>query len=91
MTPIKNEDHQQTRANSVVLGKRTQGSSAYKEVAGATLSFYDLEGDRLPTRCKAPMQKLMKLTLKSPLTAELDSVLKPLPKFALHKGGWSER
>ena len=56
-----------------------QGPAGYQEASCATLSFYDAEGERLDTLSIARMPEPKKATLKTMLSAELDTVLRRRP------------
>ena len=60
-------------------GRRAKGPAGYQEASCATLSFYDAEGERLDTLSIARMPEPKKATLKTMLSAELDTVLRRRP------------
>ena len=60
-------------------GPACEGAAGYQEASCATLSFYDAEGERLDTLSIARMPEPKKATLKTMLSAELDTVLRRRP------------
>lgn len=73
MVPMKDAQRAETRSRAA--GRRTQGPAGYREAGCATLSFYDAEGERLDTVSLARMPEPKKATLKTMLSAELDTAL----------------
>ena len=79
MVPMKDGKRAEKRERSRAAGRRAKGPAGYQEAGCATLSFYDVEGDRLDTLSIARMPKPKKATLKTMLGAELDTVLRRRP------------
>lgn len=75
MVPMKDAQRAEKRECSRAAGRRTKGPAGYQEAGCATLSFYDVEGERLDTVSLARMPEPKKATLKTMLSAELDTVL----------------
>ena len=75
MVPMKDAQRAEKRERSRAAGRRTKGPAGYQEAGCATLSFYDAEGERLDTVSLARMPEPKKATLKTMLSAELDTVL----------------
>ena len=75
MVPMKDGKRAEKRERSRAAGRRAKGPAGYQEASCATLSFYDAEGDRLDTLSIARMPEPKKATLKTMLSAELDTVL----------------
>ena len=63
------------RALRAGFNRRAKGRAGYQEAGCATLSFYDIKGERLETVSLARMPEPKKATLKTMLSAELDTVL----------------
>ena len=83
MTPMKDGARSAKREATLADGKRTKGPAGYQEVGCATLSFYDVEGERLSTLRMARMPETKKATLKTLLAAELADASPPLKPFEL--------
>ena len=81
MVPMKDAQRAKTRERSRAAGRRTKGPAGYREASCATLSFYDAEGERLDTLSLARMPEPNKATLKTMLSAELDTVLGRRPEL----------
>ena len=79
MVPMKDAQRAKTRERSRQAGRRPKGPAGYREASCATLSFYDAEGERLETMSLARMPEPKKATLKTMLSAELDTVLGSRP------------
>ena len=79
MVPMKDAQRAEKRECSRAAGRRTKGPAGYQEAGCATLSFYDIEGERLDTVSLARMPEPKKATLKTMLSAELDTVLRRRP------------
>ena len=75
MVPMKDGKRAEKRERSRAAGRRAKGPAGYQEASCATLSFYDAEGERLDTLSLARMPEPKKATLKTMLSAELDTVL----------------
>ena len=75
MVPMKDGRRAEKRERSRATGRRAKGPAGYQEAGCATLSFYDAEGERLDTLSLARMPEAKKATLKTMLSAELDTVL----------------
>jgi hypothetical protein len=75
MVPMKDGEREAKRARSRAAGKQTKGPAGYQEAGCATLSFYDVEGERLGTVRMGRMPEPKKATLKSMLAAEVHAVL----------------
>ena len=83
MVPMKDGQRAEKRARSRATGRRAKGPAGYQEASCATLSFYDVEGERLDTVSLARMPEPKKATLKTMLSAELDTVLRIRPELHL--------
>ena len=81
MVPMKDGQRAAKRARSRATGRRAKGPAGYQEASCATLSFYDVEGERLDTVSLARMPEPKKATLKTMLSAELDTVLRIRPEL----------
>ena len=81
MVPMKDAQRVETRERSRQAGRRPKGPAGYREAGCATLSFYDAEGERLDTWSLARMPEPKKATLKTMLSAELDTVLRTRPEL----------
>ena len=79
MVPMKDAQRARTRERSRAAGRRTKGPAGYQEAGCATLSFYDIAGERLDTLSLARMPEPKKATLKTMLSAELDTALGQRP------------
>ena len=75
MVAMKDGKRAEKREHSRAAGRRAKGPAGYQEASCATLSFYDGEGERLDTLSLARMPEPKKATLKTMLSAELDTVL----------------
>ena len=75
MVPMKDGQRAEKRERSRAAGRRAKGPAGYQEAGCATLSFYDAEGERLDTLSLARMPEAKKATLKTMLSAELDTAL----------------
>ena len=80
MVPMKDGRRGEKRERSRAAGRRATGPAGYQEAGCATLSFYDAEGERLDTLSLARMPEAKKATLKTMLSAELDTVLGRRPR-----------
>ena len=78
---MKDAQRAEKRERSRTQGRRTKGPAGYREAGCATLSFYDAEGERLDTVSLARMPEPKKATLKTMLSAELDTVLRRRPEL----------
>ena len=81
MVPMKDARRAEKRERSRAAGRRAKGPAGYQEAGCATLSFYDAEGERLDTLSLARMPEAKKATLKTMLSAELDTVLGRRPEL----------
>lgn len=85
MTPMKDGGRSAKREATFAEGKRTKGPAGYQEVGCATLSFYDIEGERLSTVRMARMPETKKATVKTMLAAELAAALGQRPDLRVVK------
>jgi hypothetical protein len=85
MVPMKDGAREAKRTAARVAGKQTKGPAGYQEVGCATVSFYDGEGERLETLRFARMPEPNKATLKSTITAEVQSALTQRPTLTVVK------
>jgi hypothetical protein len=85
MVPMKDGARQQKRDKAQAEGKDLGGPRGYKEVGCGTVSFYDVEGQRLLTRRMARMPEAKKASLKTMLSEELAAALKQRPELSLVK------
>jgi hypothetical protein len=83
MTPMKDGKRQAKREQAQAEGKRPQGPAGYQEVGCGTISFYDVQGERLQTRKLARMPEPKKKSLKRQLQAEVEHILKQQPDLRL--------
>ena len=81
MVPMKDAQRAQKRERSRAAGRRMKGPAGYQEAGCATLSFYDADGERLDTASLARMPEPKKATLKTMLSAELETVLGRRPEL----------
>ena len=81
MVAMKDGKRAEKRERSRAAGRRAKGPAGYQEASCATLSFYDAEGERLDTLSLARMPEPKKATLKTMLSAELDTVLGRRPEL----------
>ena len=81
MVAMKDGKRAEKRERSHAAGRRAKGPAGYQEASCATLSFYDAEGERLDTVSFARMPEPKKVTLKTLLSAELDTVLGKRPEL----------
>ena len=79
MVPMKDAQRACTRERSRAQGRQTKGPAGYREAGCATLSFYDVEGERLDTVSMARMPEAKKATLKTTVAAELEAALGTRP------------
>ena len=75
MVAMKDAQRAEKRERSRAAGRRAKGPAGYQEASCATLSFYDVVGERLDTLSIARMPEPKKATLKTMLSVELDTVL----------------
>ncbi len=85
MTPMKDGARAAKRDQGVAEGKRTKGPAGYQEVGCATLSFHDVEGERLGTVRMARMPESKKATVKTMLAAEVAAALRQRPPLRVVK------
>jgi len=85
MTPMKDGARTAKRAEARAAGRRTKGPAGYQEAGCASVSFYDIAGDRLATIRFARMPEAKKATLKSALAAEVHAVLAKCPELTVVK------
>ena len=83
MVPKKDGQREAKRARSRAAGKQTKGPAGYQEAGCATLSFYDVEGERLGTIRMGRMPESKKATLKSMLAAEVSAALGQRPDLTV--------
>ena len=81
VVPTKDARRAEKRERSRAAGRRAKGPAGYQEAGCATLSFYDAEGERLNTLSLARIPEAKKATLKTMLSAELDTVLGRRPEL----------
>ena len=79
MVPMKDAQRAEKRERPRAQGPRAKGPTGLSGGACATLSFYDGAGERLDTLSIARMPEPKKATLKTMLSAELDTVLSRRP------------
>jgi len=82
---MKDGEREAKRARSRAAGKQTKGPAGYQEAGCATLSFYDIEGERLATVRMGRMPEPKKATLKSMLAAEVHAALDERPYLTVVK------
>lgn len=76
MVPMKDGERQKKRKTARSRGKETRGPAGYREASSGTLSFVDVEGERVgDTRYVGRMPEKGKKTLKETLEDELLAVL----------------
>jgi len=85
MVAMKDGEREAKRARSRAAGKQTKGPAGYQEAGCATLSFYDVEGERLATVRMGRMPESKKATLKSMLSAEARAALAQRPDLTVVK------
>ena len=85
MVPMADGARVAKRAEAQAAGRRTKGPAGYQEVGCASVSFYDAGGERLDTIRFARMPEAKKATLKSMLTAEVQTVLARRPELKVVK------
>lgn len=78
--PMRDGERSEKRSRD---DKRPQGPAGYKEVGCGTISYYDLEGERLKTTKYARMPEKNKRQLKEQLLAELRSLCVSCPGLGL--------
>ncbi|MFQ5382800.1 MAG: hypothetical protein ACE5EF_14440 [Dehalococcoidia bacterium] len=78
--PMKDGERAKKRSQP---DKRPKGPAGYREVGCGTITFYDLEGEALQTIRYGRMPQAKKTTLKSQLTAELQSIFASEPGLEL--------
>ena len=79
LAPMKDGQRAQRRKEAKEQGLKTRGPTGYQEVGCATLSLYDVEGNRLRTVRLGRMPESKKATLKQMLNKELAAVLEQRP------------
>ncbi len=85
MLPMKDGKRQEKREQSTAEGKRTRGPAGCQEASCGTLSFYDVEGERLSTIRIGRMPESKKVTLKQSLSRFLNEALRQKPQLSLVK------
>ena len=85
MLPMKDGKRQEKREQSTAKGKRTRGPAGCQEASCGTLSFYDVEGERLSTIRIGRMPESKKVTLKQSLSRFLNEALRQKPQLSLVK------
>jgi hypothetical protein len=85
LVPMKDGQRAQRRKEAKEQGKQTRGPTGYQEVGCATLSLYDVEGNRLRTVRLGRMPEPKKATLKQMLNKELAVVLEQRPDLQVVK------
>lgn len=78
--PMKDGERAKKRSQP---DKRPKGPAGYREVGCGTITFYDFEGEALETIRYGRMPEAKKTTLKSQLTAELQSIFASEPGLEL--------
>ena len=85
MVPMKDGARQAKRARALAAGQPAKGPAGYQEASCATLSLYDCDGERLDTIRFARMPEAKKVTLKSMLSAEVNTALAQRPDLTVVK------
>ncbi len=85
MVSMRHGERQSKRERAAASGKQTKGPAGYKETGCGTLSFYDVDGERLETRRMARMPEHKKATLKQMLLDEVNAALARRPDLDLVK------
>jgi len=83
LTPMKDEEGPEKRAEAEAQGKQASGPSGYQEVGCGTITFYDEGGNLLRGVRIARMPEAGKATLKTMLLGELGKVLAERPDLQL--------
>lgn len=83
MVPMKDGERSKKREQNKARGKLASGPAGHQEVGCGTVSFYDVEGERLSTVKVARMPEHKKATLKEMLAAELGAALAQRPDLRL--------
>jgi len=83
MVPMKDGEGTQKRAEAKAAGKLGSGPAGHQEVGCGTVSFYNVQGERLSTVKLARMPEHKKATLKEMLSAELGAALAEKPELRL--------
>lgn len=85
MAPMRDGDRVAKREASKQKGKMPSGPAGFQEVGCATLSFFDVDGERLSTLQMARMPESKKLTLKETMGRTLHHILALRPSLTLVK------
>ncbi len=85
LLPMKDGQRAQKRMNGLKMGKKPCGPAGYREVGCGTISFYDLDGERLESWRHGRMPQKNKLDLKDWLRCELGLVLEQRPRLTIVK------
>ncbi len=85
MLPMKDGKRQEKREKNKSEGKQTRGPAGCQEASCGTLSFYDVQGERLSTIRMGRMPESKKVTLKKSLADLLDEALRQKPELSLVK------
>jgi len=78
--PMKDGDRREKRSQA---DRRPQGPAGYREVGCGTVSFVDVDGNRISTVRYARMPEYKKATLKEELRSELQSIFNVRPDLRL--------
>jgi hypothetical protein len=79
LIPMKDKTASEQSRDQTPEGKKTRGPRDYREASCGTVTYYDVEGERLDTIRYARMPESKKTVLKSQLRAELGSILAARP------------
>ena len=85
MVSMRDGDRAGKRARAIEEGKQPSGPAGHREASGATVSFYDADGNRLETIRYGRMPSSGKPDLKAWLQAELAFVLARCPDLHVVK------
>ena len=85
MAPMRDGARQAKRALARAAGRATKGPAGYREVGCGTVSYYDVDGERLGTVRCGRMPEAGKATLKEMLGAEVEAALEQRPDLRVVK------